>query len=161
MDRANQLKDDGNVAFKAGKHEDAVKLYTEAIDLLVSDGSQSHSQELAVLYCNRSFAQLKRSPPNFADALTDADLALRYDSTMKKAQFRRALALEGRGVQEGIDGLGHLEAALMALTQIVQSEPKNADALNAAQRVRTLLQKLREERSSPAPLVQRVSLCFP
>ncbi|GBG29827.1 Small glutamine-rich tetratricopeptide repeat-containing protein 2 [Hondaea fermentalgiana] len=78
---AEAKKDAGNDAFRAGDHEKAVKLYTEAIEL----DELNH-----VLYANRAAAYLALK--QWEDARTDAKKCLAMDASFVKAYLRLATA---------------------------------------------------------------------
>ncbi|CDO68768.1 hypothetical protein BN946_scf184989.g34 [Trametes cinnabarina] len=84
-----RLKEEGNLAFKTGKLQDAVDKYSEALERIGSDereGSGGHIR--AVLLSNRAttFVKLER----WEDALADAETSLELDSTSFKAARTRA-----------------------------------------------------------------------
>jgi DnaJ homolog subfamily C member 7 len=72
-----ERKDEGNLAFKNGDFENAVRLYSEAID--------EQSKE-AALHSNRSAAFLKLG--KYAEAVRDAQAAIDIDPTFLKAYTR-------------------------------------------------------------------------
>ncbi|KAJ1882303.1 Hsp90 cochaperone, partial [Kickxella alabastrina] len=81
---ANELKAQGNAAFAAGKHDEAIKLFTQAIEL----DPQNH-----VLYSNRSasLASLKK----YEDALADAEKTVEIKPDWPKGYSRKGAALFG------------------------------------------------------------------
>uniref|UniRef100_A0A7S1U794 Uncharacterized protein n=1 Tax=Phaeomonas parva TaxID=124430 RepID=A0A7S1U794_9STRA len=81
---AEDIKGRGDVAFKAKDYAEAVRLYTDAIDL---DGSQ------AKYYSNRAAALMALR--DYPRALDDADSAVRCDAAFAKGHARRGEALEG------------------------------------------------------------------
>jgi len=74
--RANELKDEANQFFKAGHYEQAIAVYTEAIQACPS----------AVLYSNRAMAYLKTEA--FGCATEDAKKAIELDPTYVKGYYR-------------------------------------------------------------------------
>ncbi|KAF9797565.1 hypothetical protein SFRURICE_007342 [Spodoptera frugiperda] len=82
MDQANQLKEKGNAALAAGKLDDAVKYYTEAIAVDPSNH---------VLYSNRSAAHAKAQ--NYEAALEDANQTIALNPTWTKGYSRKGSAL--------------------------------------------------------------------
>jgi len=76
-------KEEGNAAFKAGKLEDAYKLYSEALQIDPFNRSTN-----AKLYFNRATvaAKLKK----IAESIADCDKALELDPNYTKALLRRA-----------------------------------------------------------------------
>lgn len=84
--RARSLKtkkDEGNEAFKAGKLEEAFKLYSEALAV-----DSENKATNAKLYFNRATvaAKLKK----WSDSVADCNLALSLDESYIKAYLRRA-----------------------------------------------------------------------
>ncbi|KAJ1782785.1 Hsp90 cochaperone, partial [Coemansia sp. RSA 2167] len=84
MSTANDLKNQGNAAFSAGNHEEAIKLFTQAIEL----DSTNH-----VLYSNRSasLASLKK----YDEALKDAEKTIEIKPDWPKGYSRKGAALFG------------------------------------------------------------------
>ncbi|GAA5823283.1 hypothetical protein JCM3770_003065 [Rhodotorula araucariae] len=89
--RAEQCKQAGNAAFKAGEYELAVAHYSTAIQL---------DPSVATYPLNRALVHLKLANPR--DAETDASTALALDGGRgPKALFRRALARKALGNLDG------------------------------------------------------------
>jgi len=61
---ADEKKNEGNTALKAGQIDDAIKLYTEAIDLQKSEG----------MFTNRAMAYIKQR--KYKEAIFDCEQAL-------------------------------------------------------------------------------------
>ena len=78
------LKDAGNKAFLGKNYDEAIKLYTQAIEM--SSGSPSH-----IYYSNRGNAQLELH--NYEECIRDCEKAIEIDSTYLKSYFRKAKAL--------------------------------------------------------------------
>ena len=85
--QANKLKDQGNEAFKTGKYEEALDLYTQAIEVTDED-----LKEKAVFYKNRAAVQLKLE--DYDAAVFDCNLSLDLAPNDPKALFRRCQAYE-------------------------------------------------------------------
>lgn len=107
---AEKYKEDGNLEFKNGNWNEAVKLYTKAINLI----NDSDSKNLAIYLKNRAAANLKLS--NFEAAIEDCETSLRITPTDPKALFRRCQALES---------LQRYEEAYRDATQIFKDDPTN------------------------------------
>lgn len=77
------LKNKGNERFKAKQYEAAIGFYSRAIDL---------KKDEPIAYANRSacYINLKR----FFEAKEDCDVAIKLDSSLTKAYYRRAIALK-------------------------------------------------------------------
>jgi len=83
--KAQELKEQGNQAFKVGKFEEAIEFYTEGLKLAKTD---QH-----VLYSNRSAAFAARNA--FDKALEDAQKCIEVNPTWSKGYFRVGKALLG------------------------------------------------------------------
>lgn len=85
MERTAQyLKEEGNTAYEMGKYEEAIRMFTEAIDL---------DAENKTLYCNRSMAYAALS--NWIKSAADARKAISLDDKYEKAYFRLTKAQVG------------------------------------------------------------------
>ncbi|XP_058645461.1 small glutamine-rich tetratricopeptide repeat-containing protein beta isoform X2 [Onychostoma macrolepis] len=82
IERAEQLKNEGNNHMKEENYSSAVDCYTKAIEL---------DQRNAVYYCNRAAAHSKLG--NYTEATGDCERAIAIDSTYSKAYGRMGLAL--------------------------------------------------------------------
>ena len=90
---AERTRQAGSAAFKLGKHEQAIALYTEALqaaDTLSTDGELK-----TLLLCNRSLCYLKLGEPDAA--LADATAAQKVLPSQPKAYYRAAQALHALG----------------------------------------------------------------
>nr|XP_014425910.1 small glutamine-rich tetratricopeptide repeat-containing protein beta isoform X6 [Pelodiscus sinensis] len=82
IEKADQLKDEGNNHMKEENYVAAVDCYTQAIELDPNN---------AVYYCNRAAAQSKLS--NYNEAIKDCERAIAIDPKYSKAYGRMGLAL--------------------------------------------------------------------
>lgn len=105
--KAEEIKERANEYFKGKNYEQAVVLYSEAIEL----------HPVASYYGNRSFANLKLE--NYGYALEDANKALELDRKYIKGYYRRASAYMA---------LGKFKPALKDYEAVVKVKPKDADA---------------------------------
>ncbi|XP_055500995.1 mitochondrial import receptor subunit TOM70 [Leucoraja erinacea] len=88
LDRAQAAKNKGNKYFKAGKYEQAIQCYTEAISLCPLE----QKQDLSTFYQNRAAAfeqQLK-----WKEVVQDCSKAVELNPKYIKALYRRAKAYE-------------------------------------------------------------------
>lgn len=85
-DEVEQLKQKGNELFIAKNFAEADVLYTQALALAQDDEMRK------VLFTNRSATKLGLN--QFAEAVQDADQALKIDPTHIKGYYRKAAALE-------------------------------------------------------------------
>lgn len=76
------MKELGNAALSAGKFDEAIKAYSDAINL----DSSNH-----VLYSNRSVAYLKAG--KFQEALNDGDKTIQINASWPKGYSRKGAAL--------------------------------------------------------------------
>ncbi|TKS74848.1 Mitochondrial import receptor subunit TOM70 [Collichthys lucidus] len=88
LDRAQAAKNKGNKYFKAGKYENAIQCYTEAIGLCPTE----QKTDLSTFYQNRAAAyeQLMK----WTEVVQDCSQAVEMNPRYVKALFRRAKALE-------------------------------------------------------------------
>ncbi|KAM8985191.1 small glutamine-rich tetratricopeptide repeat-containing protein beta [Guaruba guarouba] len=82
VEKADQLKDEGNNHMKEENYGAAVDCYTRAIEL---------DPKNAVYYCNRAAAQSKLN--NYSEAIKDCESAIAIDPKYSKAYGRMGLAL--------------------------------------------------------------------
>lgn len=113
---SNLKKTAGNKAFTQGKFDQALKLYTEAIEIW----PENH-----VLYSNRSatYLQLK----NFDKALEDADECVRLNKDFPKGHFRRCQVLLE---------LNRKEEAKSAIIQARDLAPKDEEILSLLEKLK-------------------------
>ncbi|XP_023025156.2 unc-45 myosin chaperone [Leptinotarsa decemlineata] len=106
---AEKYKEEGNESFKNGNWEQAIKLYTKAIDTIASE-----TRNMSIYYKNRAAAYLKQE--NYDAALEDCERSLQIIPSDPKALFRRCQALEA---------LKRYEEAYRDATQIFKDDPAN------------------------------------
>ncbi|KAK1897347.1 Mitochondrial import receptor subunit TOM70 [Dissostichus eleginoides] len=88
LDRAQAAKNKGNKYFKAGKYENAIQCYTEAIALCPTE----QKTDLSTFYQNRAAAYEQQM--KWAEVVQDCSQAVDMNPRYIKALFRRAKALE-------------------------------------------------------------------
>lgn len=88
--KANAIKANANAAFMKNDFQEAITLYTSALDTL----GQTHPKS-AILLSNRAFAQIRLE--NYGSAIIDADLAKTADPKYIKSYYRKATALFSLG----------------------------------------------------------------
>ncbi|XP_035671947.1 mitochondrial import receptor subunit TOM70-like [Branchiostoma floridae] len=88
LEKAQGAKNKGNKYFKGGKFEEAIKCYSEALEVC----PDTNKKEMSTFYQNRAAAyeQLK----SFREVVDDCTKALELDNKYIKALFRRAKAYE-------------------------------------------------------------------
>jgi len=108
---ADAFKAEGNAAFQSGKVDDAIRLYSQAIDLH-PDGH--------VLYSNRSAAHMKAS--NISKALKDAERCIELQPSWAKGYSRLGAAQQG---------LKRFEKAIETYKNGLKLEPENPSLKDA------------------------------
>uniref|UniRef100_A0A4W6E1B5 Mitochondrial import receptor subunit TOM70 n=1 Tax=Lates calcarifer TaxID=8187 RepID=A0A4W6E1B5_LATCA len=88
LDRAQAAKNKGNKYFKAGKYENAIQCYTEAIALCPTE----QKADLSTFYQNRAAAYEQQM--KWTEVVQDCSQAVELNPRYVKALFRRAKALE-------------------------------------------------------------------
>ncbi|KAL1748154.1 hypothetical protein HDZ31DRAFT_22396, partial [Schizophyllum fasciatum] len=110
------LKEEGNKAFKAGQHQQAVSKYTMAASVAVQrppwEASQFMREDVSAILSNRAASFLEVQDP--ISALADADAVVNVRRPWSKGHFRRAKALQQ---------LGDLTEAAAAARQGLAFEP--------------------------------------
>lgn len=119
---ALELKEDGNSAFNSKEYTEAKKLYTKALELLVT---ATDKEQMAVLLCNRAAAHLKLL--DYSNCIIDCDAAIDLVPDTKKAFYRRSQAHVA---------LGDLHRASTDLTMLLRLDPNRADAISLMRTVK-------------------------
>ncbi|KAI9246852.1 Metallo-dependent phosphatase-like protein [Sporodiniella umbellata] len=107
-EKAEIFKNEANVFFKEKNFPEAIKKYTEAIEL---------NDKVASYYTNRAFCHLKME--SYGYAIADSDKALHVDPAFTKANYRRASANMA---------LGKFKEALKDLRIVSKRAPGDKDA---------------------------------
>ena len=117
---AESLKNQGNLAMKAGDHAGAVDAYTRALELDSSNLATRNNRALALLKLGRH-----------VDAERDASAVLAVEPNNPKALYRRGAARRVQGTTQAMDdgsALRLLEQALADFQILRQLEPTNQQA---------------------------------
>eukprot|EP00656_Telonema_subtile_P044922 TRINITY_DN5118_c0_g1_i2.p1 TRINITY_DN5118_c0_g1~~TRINITY_DN5118_c0_g1_i2.p1 ORF type:complete len:454 (-),score=156.29 TRINITY_DN5118_c0_g1_i2:149-1510(-) len=135
---ADDLKEEGNQAFRNGDLDEALECYTLSI-LANPNLFSSYSNRSAVLH------KLGRA----ADAESDADMAIKLNKRFTKGYLRRGAAREA---------LGKLEDALRDFQHAVTLEPSNKETRKQVRRVKKSLgmkvEEAEEELVEDIPLTE-------
>ncbi|XP_058978568.1 protein unc-45 homolog B-like [Musca domestica] len=132
-------KDKGNQAFKDGKYDEAIKLYTQAIKK-----GEKH-KELPIFYKNRAQAYLKES--KWEEALADCNESLKLAPKDPKALFRRAQAYEG---------LKKYPEAYKDATDLFKADPGNQSVQPMLKRLHLIVQEKAAENAKTSNKVQQM-----
>uniref|UniRef100_A0A8C8CNW5 Stress-induced-phosphoprotein 1 n=1 Tax=Oncorhynchus tshawytscha TaxID=74940 RepID=A0A8C8CNW5_ONCTS len=119
MEKVSQLKDQGNKALSAGKIDEAIRCYTEALALDPSNH---------VLFSNRSAAHAKKG--NYESALEDACQTIKIKPDWGKGYSRKAAAQEF---------LGQFEDAKLTYQEGFRQEPTNQQLKEGLQNIEARL----------------------
>ncbi|CCI50315.1 unnamed protein product [Albugo candida] len=114
---AEQIKEQGNDAFKKAAFDQAIELYTKAIKACKDDTSA------LALSCYNNRAACHQQMSNFSAIVGDCTHVLEYESDNQKALLRRALAYEG---------LERYRLALQDIRSLLSINP-NIEVANKAQ----------------------------
>uniref|UniRef100_A0A0P4VML7 Putative translocase of outer mitochondrial membrane complex subunit n=1 Tax=Rhodnius neglectus TaxID=72488 RepID=A0A0P4VML7_9HEMI len=121
LERALSLKNSGNDFYKQRMHSEAIRCYTEAIDLCPNE----EKEYLATFYQNRAAAHEVLN--NLEEVIKDCNEAIKLKSNYTKALTRR---------YKNHEKLGNLRQALEDVTACCLLEQfGNADTLAAADRI--------------------------
>ena len=106
-----ELKNQGNAAFKAGDAKEAIRWWTKAIEV--------DTENTVALYTNRAMAYNKPNVARFGDAVADCMKALEISPGLAKAYLRL-----GRAKWMVCD----FDGAIAAYTEVLSKEKQNEDA---------------------------------
>jgi len=129
LSEAEVLKLDGNALAKAGKFDEAIKMYTKAIEKCGSDEKDTKAK--SDLYANRAHCWVQLYEPTKVRA--DCDEAIKINPEHFKARIRRAQALES---------LEKYKAALDDFEYVARRDPGFTVAVQGITRCRTACKKL-------------------
>uniref|UniRef100_A0A8B9HLH0 Protein phosphatase 5, catalytic subunit n=1 Tax=Astyanax mexicanus TaxID=7994 RepID=A0A8B9HLH0_ASTMX len=133
--RAEELKEKANNYFKEKDYENAIKYYTEALELNPSN---------AIYYSNRSLAYLRTECYGYA--LADATRALEIDKNYIKGYYRRATSNMA---------LGKFKAALKDYETVVRVRPNDKDAKMKYQECNKIVKQKAFERAIASDELKR------
>ncbi|KAG1053454.1 hypothetical protein G6F43_004473 [Rhizopus delemar] len=125
--RAEQVKNEANMLFKEKRFPEAIKKYTEAIEL---------NDKVASYYTNRAFCHLKLE--SYGYAIADSDKALEVDPNFTKANYRRASANMA---------LGKFKEALKDLKVVSKRAPADKDAKSKLDECAKIVRRIEFEKA--------------
>ncbi|KAB2600875.1 hypothetical protein D8674_001880 [Pyrus ussuriensis x Pyrus communis] len=144
LKRAHELKEEGNKRFQGKDYVGALDQYDSALKLT----PKTHPDR-AVFHSNKAACLMQMKPIDYETVIAECTLALQVQPRYVRALLRRARALEA---------IGKYEMAMQDVQVLLVADPTHRDALEIAQRLRTVL-GLRQEaqqdlqsRPSPAAL---------
>ena len=80
MNKQEELKDQGNIEFKARNYDDAIRYYTESIEM-----DHGHKSLVSVLYANRAIVLVKLK--KYREAIADCDKSIEANEKYVKVPF--------------------------------------------------------------------------
>ncbi|CAM8990137.1 unnamed protein product [Rhodiola kirilowii] len=136
--RAEELKLLANEAFKAHKYNQAIDLYTQAIEI---NGSN------AVYYANRAFSHIKLE--EYGSAIQDATKAIEIDPKYSKGYYRRGAAYLA---------MGKFKEALKDFQQVKRLCPSDPDAAKKLKECEKAVMKIKFEEAIALPQAEKCSI---
>ena len=109
VSKSEQIKEAGNKAFLAKNYQEAVEMYTQAIEISLQ--TPNH-----IYYANRANAYLELQ--QYEECIADCNQSIKIDKTFIKSYFRKAKALIGQD---------KLQQALDTLKEGLEVDPDNVD----------------------------------
>lgn len=129
---ANASKAEGNTLYSAGKYEDALACYTNALETLPEHES---SNEIRAM-CHSNSAACLIQLTRYKEAIEQSTKALEVNPAYVKALMRRAQSHEK---------LDNLDDALADYTKVLESDPGNQQARGSARRLEPIVAERREK----------------
>ena len=108
--RCEELKEKGNMDLKLNKYDDAVKCYTEALEL-----DPYNTKMNSVIYANRGLVLSKQKKTD--DALRDFDKSIELNPSYYKAYLRRG---------ETRNSIGDFDSAGMDYKKVMELDPQQS-----------------------------------
>lgn len=134
-----ELKEQGNQAYKEGDWDKALEKYTQAIQI------STEERDKAVLFKNRAAVHLKCE--DFDKTVKDCTQCLELTPKDPKALFRRAQAYES---------LEQFEKAYADVRAVQALDPKNKEVQTMLERVHKVVQDLIEAKTKTSGKVQQL-----
>ncbi|XP_072934544.1 protein unc-45 homolog B [Epargyreus clarus] len=144
-EEAENYKNKGNEAFKSNNYEEAISLYTKAINIAEKD-----SRDMATYLKNRAAAYLKLN--EYDKVIKDCDESLKIIPEDPKTLFRRSQALES---------VGRFEEAYRDAKTIFTVEPTNKAVQPILSRLHAIVQeKARQSAQTSNKVEQMFKIAF-
>eukprot|EP00320_Phaeocystis_rex_P009518 CAMPEP_0119096916 /NCGR_PEP_ID=MMETSP1178-20130426/174426_1 /TAXON_ID=33656 /ORGANISM="unid sp, Strain CCMP2000" /LENGTH=229 /DNA_ID=CAMNT_0007080831 /DNA_START=15 /DNA_END=704 /DNA_ORIENTATION=+ len=124
--RAQQLKEDGNAALKAGNAQNALRLYSEGLASPDLD-----DETAAVLHSNRAAVYSRLQPPDWVSALGDATRCVELRPDWPKGHVRSGVA------HYGVGNFAEAEASYAEALRLAPNDESVVAALEDARKART------------------------
>ncbi|PWA63702.1 serine/threonine-protein phosphatase 5 [Artemisia annua] len=135
---AESIKQQANEAFKGNKFNQAIDLYTKAIEL---------NSENAVYWANRAFSHTKLE--EYGSAIQDASKAVEIDPKYSKGYYRRGAAYLA---------MGKFKEALKDFQQVKRICPNDPDASKKLKECEKAVMKLKFEEAISVPTSEKQSV---
>ncbi|KAH3672785.1 hypothetical protein WICMUC_004007 [Wickerhamomyces mucosus] len=127
IERAESLKNEGNLFLKQNHFEEALAKYTQAIEINSSN---------AIYYANRAQVQIKLE--NYGSAIKDSTKAVLRDPNYLKGYYRRAVALSN---------VFKYKESIADLNLILMKKPNDNLSINLKNDLNKLLRKIAFEKA--------------
>ncbi|CAN1160759.1 Serine/threonine-protein phosphatase 5 [Linum perenne] len=144
VSRAEEIKVQANEAFKVHKYNQAIDLYTQAIEL---------NGQNAVYWANRAFAHTKLE--EYGSAIEDASKAIEIDPKYSKACSG---VLQARCCLSSFGKIQRCTKRLPTEILVKKISPKDPDAAKKLKECEKAVQKLKFEEAISAPQAERRSV---
>eukprot|EP00250_Pteridium_aquilinum_P019387 c24408_g1_i1 orf=242-1048(-) len=132
LSQANAAKTEGNEFYAAGKYEDALACYTNALEIVPE---HENSNEIRAA-CHSNSATCHFQLNHFEEAVAQSTKALEINPAYVKALMRRAQSHEK---------MDHLDEALADYNKVLELNPGNQQARVSAKRLEPIVAERREK----------------
>ncbi|XP_014488516.1 PREDICTED: tetratricopeptide repeat protein 1 [Dinoponera quadriceps] len=130
-DKAEKLKNEGNVLYKDGEYAQAISIYTQGLQTC----PLAYDKERSILYANRAAAKTKCQTEKDS-AISDCTKAIELNSSYVKAYIRRAQLYEETD---------KLDEALDDFKKVLTFDPSHTEANHAIRRLPPLINERNEK----------------
>lgn len=140
LKRAHELREEGNKKFQNKDYAGALEQYDNALRL-----TPKNHPDRALFHSNRAACLMQMKPIDYETVIAECTMALQVQPQFVRALLRRARAFEA---------IGKYEMAMQDVRVLLVADPNHRDALDIAQRLRTVLgprQEAQDLQSRPSP----------